>query len=712
VSTPAVRAATTTDHLAAIVESSNDLIITKDTNAVITSWNPAAERIYGWTAEEAVGQNVSMLIPEHRRGEERRILERILAGERLDEYETERVRKDGEMIVVSLTISPLRDAAGEIVGASVIGRDVTRRHRSRVLAERIQDLTLALTGEVEPGHAVELLLEQAVKGTGADAATVGMLVGDGAAIEIIDSHGHDASGLAKWKTFPLDANLPMTEAVKTGRTLWIGSADELSERYPAIPRETVRFDCLAVIPLTVEGRTVGSLSLSFLGDREFDAELEAFLYAVAEQAAHALERNRLRDAEQRTTRRLAFLAEAGELLAGSLNLETTLARLADLTVEWVADWCAIDLLDSEGRVGTSTVSHKDPARVRLAEELRERYPPDLSSDRGLGGVLKTGEPQIYPEIPDELLRESAQDEEHLRRIRELGMKSAIVAPLPVRGRIIGAITVISAESGERYGPEELRLVSDLARRAALAIDNSMLFAREHEAAVTLQRSLLPQSLPPSEHLDLAARYEPAAPGLEVGGDWYEVIIRDDGKVGLTIGDVAGRGIRAASVMGRVRQALSAYVLEGHGPSEAVTRLNRVLRDSPRPEMVTLLHMLIDPRTGEGSYVRAGHPPAVVMKPDGTTEVLLGQGIHPLGIMEDATAPAIPVRLDSGSLLLLYTDGLIERRDADLNVGLERLISALADAPRDAEPCLAWLAERLEADAVPDDVAMLAVRLRT
>jgi serine phosphatase RsbU (regulator of sigma subunit) len=126
-------------------------------------------------------------------------------------------------------------------------------------------------------------------------------------------------------------------------------------------------------------------------------------------------------------------------------------------------------------------------------------------------------------------------------------------------------------------------------------------------------------------------------------------------------------------------------------------------------MVTLLHMIFDPETGEGEYVRAGHPPAVVLKPDGSTELLLGQGTHPLGILESAVAPTNTMRLEPGSLMLLYTDGLIERRDAALDVGLDRLRSALADSPRDAEGCLAWLAERLEADVVPDDVAMLAVR---
>ncbi len=170
---PDPAASVTNDHFAAIVESSTDAIIGKDTDAIITSWNPAAQRIYGYSEAEAVGQPISILIPEDRRGEERKILDQILAGERLEEYETERVRKDGRQIRVSLTISPVRELDGQIVGASVIARDVTDRHRSRVLAERLQALTAALVGQVEVDRAVELLLEQAVKGAEADAATVG-----------------------------------------------------------------------------------------------------------------------------------------------------------------------------------------------------------------------------------------------------------------------------------------------------------------------------------------------------------------------------------------------------------------------------------------------------------------------------------------------------------------------------------------------------------
>jgi serine phosphatase RsbU (regulator of sigma subunit) len=211
-------------------------------------------------------------------------------------------------------------------------------------------------------------------------------------------------------------------------------------------------------------------------------------------------------------------------------------------------------------------------------------------------------------------------------------------------------------------------------------------------------------------LHFAARYEPAAPGLEVGGDWYEVVVREDGKVAAIIGDVAGRGIRAASVMGRVRPALRAYALDGHGPAESIERLDKLMRESERSEMTTVMHVQLDPRTGAAEYVRAGHPPGLLRLPSGEMVELSGEGTPPLGILDGIEYRSHAFEMPPGSLLLLYTDGLIERRTHDLDTSLQRLKDALAEAPMDARACLDWIADRFSADAVPDDVAMLAVAI--
>jgi PAS domain S-box-containing protein len=696
------------EHYAAIVESSDDAIITKDRDAVIVSWNPGAERIYGYSAEEAIGQPISMLLPERLRGEERRILERVLTGEPLDHYETERVTKDGRHITVSLSVSPILDAEGNVALASVIARDITAVNRTRELSSRLQALTTALSKEITSARAIEALLEQATGALGASAGTVGLLTPGGDEIELAGSVGYSQAGLSGWQRFPLSADVPMSAAIRDNEPVWTTSAEELLERFPGLADADVHYDSLAIIPLSVGGVPFGAVSLSFSGRTGFDEEEMTFLSAAGQQAAHTLARARIYEQQQASARRLAFLADASELLAQSLDPEDALSRLAQLAVGTIADWCGIELVDDDGSLRNVAVAHADPERVQLAAELRRRYPVDESSDAGVPQVIRTGKSELYPEVTDEMLVAGAQDDEHLRLTRELGLVSAMIVPLQARGRTLGALTLVGAESGRTYDEADLGLAEDLARRAALAIDNSMLFRREHEAALTLQRSLLPASLPDVPGLEFAARYEPAAPGMEVGGDWYEVVETADGRVGVMIGDVAGRGIRAASIMGRVRPALRGFVADGHSPDESIRRLDALIKESDRPELTTVFQLLYDPETATAEYVRAGHPPALIRLPDGSVTELRGGGSPPVGILADVEFSVHQAELPPGSLLLLYTDGLIERRGDDLNTALEKLKGRLAAGPEGAQACLEQLADEYGTEQVPDDVAMLAM----
>ena len=183
------------EHFAAIVESSDDAIMSKDAEGIITSWNPAAERMYGYSAEEAVGSSIAMLIPEHRSGEERRILSQILEGNHVDHYETQRVTKDGREIQVSLSVSPIRGEDGKIEGASVIARDITARERSLALAARLQEVTAALSRGSTQDEVLEVLLKQMVGALGAQAGTVGLVDGDD--VVVSGSTGYSSEGLAE-----------------------------------------------------------------------------------------------------------------------------------------------------------------------------------------------------------------------------------------------------------------------------------------------------------------------------------------------------------------------------------------------------------------------------------------------------------------------------------------------------------------------------------
>ena len=695
-------------RLASIIEASDDAILTKDAEGTITSWNPAAERMYGWTAEEAIGQKISILIPEDRAGEEWRILEQVLAGEQVNHYESDRVHRSGRRLRVSLSIGPLTDETGAIVGASIIARDVTAQHRSRDFATRLHRLTAAFASEITRQGAVAALLDQSVAGLGADAGAVGLLNDAGDQIELAGSVGYTGEGIKDWQRFPVDADVPMSIAVRTGEAIWTESAASLRDGYPDLGDVNILFSSLAVIPLAIEGRPFGAVALSFANPHLFDQEERTFLLTAAQHAAQTFDHARVYEDERRTGEQLSFLAAASELLSGSLDPDTTMQNLADLAISALGDWCAIDLADEELGLRNVATAHADPELVKLASEFRERYPVDPNAPTGAPNVIRTGRSEHYPEIPDEMLVEAAEDEEHLEMMREIGLISGMVVPLPARGRMLGAITFVSSTPGRHFDEDDLRLAEDLARRAGLAIDNAMLYRHEHDAAVTLQRSLLPESLPQFSGVDLAARYDPAAPGLEVGGDWYDVVKLAEDRVAITIGDIAGRGIQAAAVMGHVSAVLRGFALDGKAPDEALHAANRVMRETAHPQMATVLHLHLDLSSGRAEYVRAGHPPGLLRLPDGSVERMAGAGTQPLGVFDELDCRVHGVDVPLGSLVLLYTDGLIERSDRDFEVELQRLCKAFADAPTDANECLDSLAQRFGAGTTLDDVAMLAL----
>lgn len=696
-------------HFQALVESSEDAILSKDVRGTITSWNGAAERLYGYSAEEAVGQPIRLIIPADHANEEKEILRRILAGEHIAHYETERVRKDGRRVSVSLTVSPIRGPEDEIVGASVVARNMSERVEREKRAARLQEITSALARETEPSGAIGLLVRDGVIALGADAATLGLLDPDGERVVLADDVGHSREGLADWQSFPLEAELPMCVAIRELTSLWSSTAADLRERFPTLANERFRFAALAVLPLIVEGRAIGAVSFSFAESRRFGPEERAFTGSVVQQVAYALERARVHDAERRARQRLSFLAVASEVLSESLELRVTLERLAELAVRHMSDWCAVDLAEPHGGVEDAIIAHVDRGKVALARELRRRYPPDPEAATGALNVIRTGEAELYPEVTEEMLEAAAADEEHLEMMRGLGLDSAMVVPLIARSRTLGALTFVSSSPDRAFGREDLELAEDLARRAALAIDTSLLYQREHETALTLQRALLPDTLPEVDGVEIASRYLPAEAGLEVGGDWYDVTESCPGQVEVVIGDVAGRGVHAAAVMGRLVMGLRACVLDGRPIEDAVAGLDQLMQEFDVPQMSTLFAFSLDLATGRARYVRAGHPPALLRGPDGEVIELEGESCPPVGLLNGARFVATTTTLQPGGMLLLYTDGLIERRRIDLQVGIERLKAAFAAAPDDPSAVVETLPKALDAERVPDDIALLALR---
>ena len=316
-----------TRRLAAIVEHSSDAVVGVGVDGRIVAWNPGAERLYGWSAKEAIGMAIADTAPPDRADEANYLVRQLMEGNAIANHRTVRQRKDGELVDVALTLSPIRDEAGEMVGMAGIIRDIS---------------------------------------------------------------------------------------------------DELE-----IERERVR---------------------------------------LLEQETKA--RRRAEDLE----RRASFLVEIHTALDSSLDYEVVLRRLARITVPRLADWCVIHM-DDGGTLRRLAVAHSDPKQERFAWDLEDRYPTDPNDTQGVPEVLRTGKAELYPEISDEMLEQSARDPEHLEITRGLGLRSAMLVPLRARGQTLGVVTMVSAESGRLYDQDDLDFASAMARRAALSIDNARLHSK-------------------------------------------------------------------------------------------------------------------------------------------------------------------------------------------------------------------------------------------
>jgi serine phosphatase RsbU (regulator of sigma subunit)/anti-sigma regulatory factor (Ser/Thr protein kinase) len=276
------------------------------------------------------------------------------------------------------------------------------------------------------------------------------------------------------------------------------------------------------------------------------------------------------------------------------------------------------------------------------------------------------------------------------------------------GRRLGLIKVADKHEGD-FTENDKSILLQLAQMASAALENARLYEHERGIAAALQRNLLPAELPEIPGVSTAARYLAGGAGVEVGGDWYAVIPRPEGGVGVAIGDVVGRGVVAAAIMGQLRVALGAYALEFDDPSVVVGRVARFAQTLPEDQMTTCVYVTIDPETGRTRFTNAGHPPPLVLRPDGSADYLEGSRAMPLGVVGDPRYEETQVTLEPGSTVLLYTDGLVEKRGESIDAGLERLRTAVMDAPTEPDALCDKVLELLAEESPADDVALLAVR---
>ena len=326
-------------------------------------------------------------------------------------------------------------------------------------------------------------------------------------------------------------------------------------------------------------------------------------------------------------------------------------------------------------------------------------------------MARTGRPATGSFEVDELVR-FATLRRHATVLRRLSPGPYVIVPLRVGGRQLGTLTMVRSTGSDTFTPRERALVDELADRASLALAHARDFDEQRTAALTFQRILLPASLETFPGIGLAVRYRAAARGSEVGGDWYDVITLPGDAVGLVIGDVEGHDVSAAALMGQVRSVVGAYAQEGHPPAAVAEKANAFLRRAGASRLVTMLYLQLDPGTRLLTSVRVGHLPALVVAPGGPAHELSTPAGPPLGVHDHAQWPEETVHLAQGSVLALFTDGLVEEPGASLETGLGRLARAmggLGDSNLEAAADLLIAGALAPGDHL-DDFALLLVRL--
>ena len=416
------------------------------------------------------------------------------------------------------------------------------------------------------------------------------------------------------------------------------------------------------------------------------------------------------DAKQAELRQ-RFLAEAGQVLASSLDYQQTLERVAQLAVPWLADWCAVDMPDGHGGLELVALAHSDPAKVEFGRELRRRFPPDLDAPTGAGAILRGGSAELYHEIPDELLEQSITEPEELAATRALGMRAVMLVPMRIGGETLGLITFVSADSGRTFDDDDFAFAQDLALRAATAVKNALLYEEQARVAHTLQASLLPDHLPDVPGWDSAAAYQAGEQGAEVGGDFYDIVATVEGHV-VFLGDVTGKGIDAAALTALVRHSARTAARFDARPAAVLRLVNEVLAEEARVSPVTLVCALIH---DEGGGVRvtvasAGHP-LPLHKREGGVETIGRSGVL-LGVVADGEWPEVEVEVEAGDAMVFYTDGVTDTPGQQDRFGQERLTAVIAAAPAEPAVLLGQLEAALREFQVgtrSDDRAMLVLR---
>ncbi|MER6978538.1 SpoIIE family protein phosphatase [Streptomyces carpinensis] len=674
-----------------IREPSESAIAMLDDQGTVVGWTQAAERLSGYAAGDVVGRSVSRVLPSS--GRAPTVSEFVEQCRAHDGWSgtTAVSHRDGRTLDVSLRVSRLWGQHGSV----------------RWLVS-VTDISKT-SGEGVNGLVRESLLAR---------VPMGIVVRDPQlrctwVNDTMESHDGVSSDRRLGRRFTDVLPGAKTEALEAvmRRVLQGGTTKVHDYRtwLPARPRREHTFAASFFCLQDAGGQPLGVCVIS----------------------VDVTESRRARD-------RLAILSEAITRLGSSLDVMQTSQELADLAVPLLADYVAVDLEQSVS-FGEGPPAHAGPAGERLPVFRRaglasiHQGVPESPWMRGepvpvppaspFTDVLRTGRPHLQPILDTAPGTWMDQDAARAQKAHENGMHSLMVVPIRARHALLGVVLFIRTADPGPFQEVDLLLAEELVSRAALSLDNARQYAREHTAALALQRNLLPRRLRGGTAVEAASRYLPADMDHGVGGDWYDVIPLSGARVALVVGDVVGHGLHAAATMGRLRTAVRTLADMELPPDELLAHLDDTVQrlaeeDADAPDQTltvvgaTCLYAVYDPVTRRCAMARAGHPPPAIIDPQGRVTYPDLPTWTPLGIGLGVPFEAVEVELPEGSLLALYTDGLVETRDHDIEVGMRRLGTALAHPGGSLDDLCTRAMGTFPGQAPSDDATLLLVRPRS
>jgi PAS domain S-box-containing protein len=670
--------------LRAVIDRLADPLILADETGTVTLANRAAATLFATTVADLVGSPLTSLMPERSREAHRAGFARLLStgsaplidGPMLRVMALRRDESEVE-IDLSLGVVGTPGESGFLVTATL--RDVRERAAHEDQVDRLRSLQASI--EAAPDGVLAVSPERRVLA--------------------VNRRFHELWGLADGSVAIADMS-PLAGAHCLSRM--VDSQELRTVVAENAGNQTAEFEI--DIPL-VDGSALIATARPLVDDagnylgRVWYMRDDTARRAAAQSNEELLERLR---AAQRSQ---SFLLLASDVLARASSYAETVERLAAVAVPALGDLCFIDVKQDDGQLLRMAARHADPAKRELVAELQRNYSPVLNTPHPSVSAIETGESRWSSDMTEAFLRATTIDDRHFDIVNSLGFTSYMAVPLVAQDRVLGCVTIVSAGSGRRFGPDDLALTERLADRVAQVVVRARRYDREHLASHALQSSLLPPDPPHIAGLRATARYLPGTVDVEVGGDFYDLVHLPSGAAALAIGDVVGHDLIAAATMGQLRSAFRALIATTDGPDHLISELKDSWPVLGLPRLATALFARLDVDTGELRMASAGHPPPLLITDEFATylDVPASPLLGAPGGSEGEWIGTMP----KGSTLLLYTDGLVENRHQDIDVGLERLRAVAAEVgAHDPERLCNAAVDAMVGDDRSDDVAMLAV----